>query len=403
MNHRERVLTVLRHEEPDRVPIDLGATQVSGILAIAYQKLREYLRLEPGITKVMDVYQQTALVEDDIYERFGLDTYPIFQEPNEWRDGYLANGAKAKFPAKFKPEIQPDGSQIVYDSNGTISLKMPAGGHYFDFVHAPLRDATSIKEIETCMEEIEKNDEPEHLDKDYQEIAAKAKRLLDETDYLLTGYFGGHIMYTAQYLRGWDTFLTDLLINQKFAEALMEKLVEAHLKRFDRFASTIGKYVHVVEFDEDLGMQDRPIMRPSLYRKMLKPYQKKMFEYAKSNCDAYILYHSDGAISPFFPDLIEMGIDIVNPIQISADGMDPKQLKKDFGKDITFWGGTCNTQTTLPFGTEAEVIEEVKRNIDDLAPAGGFVFAPIHNIQVGVPPENIVALFETGRNYGKYR
>ncbi|MFO8036832.1 MAG: uroporphyrinogen decarboxylase family protein [Anaerolineales bacterium] len=402
MNHRERVLTALSHEEPDRVPIDLGATQVSGIMAIAYQEFREYLGLGPGITRVMDIYQQTALIEQDMRELLDLDTLPIFQEPNEWQDGTLANGAEAKFPAKFNPQIQEDGSRIVLDANGNIKLKMPSGGHYYDFVHMPLSDATSITDIETCMDEIEKNDEPEHLDKDYTELAAKAKRLREETDYLLTGYFGGHIMYTAQSLRGWDTFLLDLLINEKLARALMEKLVEAHFRRIDRFASTIGKYVDVVEFDEDLGMQDRTLMRPSLYRKMLKPYQKRMFEYAKSKCDAYILFHSDGAIAPFFPDFVEMGIDIVNPIQVSADGMDTQTLKKEFGDDITFWGGTCDTQETLPFGSPEEVVDEVKRRIDDLAPGGGFVFAPVHNIQIGVPCQNIEALFETAKTYGSY-
>jgi uroporphyrinogen decarboxylase len=402
MNHRERVLTALRHEEPDRIPIDLGATQVSGMMATAYQEFRKHLGLEPGQTQVMDVYQQTALIEQDMRELLDIDTYPVFQEPNEWRDATLSSGGKVQFPAKFKPQIQEDGSQIVVDKKGNVVLKMPAHGHYFDFVHTPLRDATGIKDIEKCMDEIEKNDEPDHLDKDYDELALIAKKLREETDYLLTGYFGGHIMYTAQYLRGWDVFLMDLLINEKLAEALMEKLVEAHLRRFERFASTIGQYVHVVEFDEDLGMQDRPIMNPTLYRKMLKPYQKKMFEFAKLNCKAFILLHSDGAITPFLPDLIEMGIDIINPVQVSAYGMDTKTLKEEFGKELTFWGGTCDTQKTLPFGSVDEVTDEVKRRIDDLAPGGGFVFAPIHNIQIGVPPENIAAMFRMARTYGAY-
>ena len=403
MNHRQRVLTALRHQEPDRVPIDLGGTVDSTIMAVAYKRLRKHLGLSAGSTRVADVYQHTALVEEDVRQALGVDVRVVFDEPNEWRQGFLPDGSPAEFPARFLPQLQDDGSQVVFDAAGNVVLKMPKNGHYFDPVYSPLADATSVRDIEKHLDAVESYDKPSHLDKDYEELAKKAKVLHENTDYLLVGFFGGHIFQSAQSLRGWETFLMDLLVNQKFAEALMDQLAEANIRRFEHYAETVGPYVHVVQFEDDLGMQDRPLLRPSLYRKVVKPYHEKLFRFAKSRCDAYLLLHTDGAISPFIPDFIEMGVDILNPVQVSAVGMDTKELKKEFGRDITFWGGGCDSQSILPFGTPEEVADEVKRRIDDLAPGGGFVFGPVHNVQTGVPPENIVAMFKTAREYGVYR
>jgi uroporphyrinogen decarboxylase len=237
---------------------------------------------------------------------------------------------------------------------------------------------------------------------DYEEVGERARRLREETDYLIVGFFGGHIFQASQSLRGWDTFLLDLLINQPFAEALMDRLVEANIKRFQRYAETVAPYVDVIQFEDDLGMQDRPLLRPELYRRVVKPYHARLFEYVKQHCDAYLLLHTDGAVAPFIPDFIEMGVDIVNPVQVSAAGMDPEVLKQEFGDDIVFWGAGCDSQEVLPFGTAQEVADEVKRRIDTLAPGGGFVFAPVHNIQPEVGPENVVAMYETARAYGRY-
>lgn len=402
MNRRERVLTALRHQEPDRVPIDFGGTCDSMIMAVSYQELRRHLGLGPSTTRVLDIYQQTAVIEEDVRQALGADLMPILNEPDEWREGTLADGAPAELPAKFRPQLQEDGSRVVLDAAGNVVAKMPQGGPYFDPVYAPLADATSVRDIEKHMDQIVNYDTPGHLDKSYEELANKAKALREDTDYALVGFFGGHILQAGQVLRGWETFLMDLLVNQKFAHALLEKLTEAHLQRLERYAATVGQYVDVIHFEEDLGMQDRPLMRPSLYRKMLKPYMKKLFSFARSRCDAYILLHTDGAVAPFMPDFIEMGVDAVNPVQVSAAGMDTKELKQEFGRDVTFWGAGCDSQAVLPFGTPKEVADEVKRRIDDLAPGGGFVFASIHNVQAGVPLENTVAMFKTAREYGVY-
>lgn len=402
MNHRERVLTTFRHQEPDRVPIDFGGTVDSSIQAVEYQKLRKHLGLNPSITFVFDIYQQTAVVEEDMRQSLGVDVAPIFYEPNEWRKKALADGSPGNFPAKFHPQLQEDGSQVVLNASGTIVLKMPSDGFYFDPVHSPLADATSIKEIEKYMDEIEKYDKPAHLDKSYEDLALKAKELRLHTDYCLVGFFGGHIFQASQSLRGWELFLMDLLANQKFAEGLMDQLAEANIRRFERYAQTVGQYIDIVHFEDDFGMQDRPLLRPSLYRKLVKPYQKKFFDFVKSHSNAYILFHTDGAIAALIPDFIEMRVDALNPVQVSAKGMDTKKLKREFGQDITFWGAGCDSQRVLPFGTPQEISDEVRRRIDDLAPGGGFVFSPIHNVQAGVPTENIVIMFETAREYGVY-
>jgi len=403
MNHRQRVLAALRHQEPDRVPVDFGGTGDTTISALGYQRLRKELGLGPSTTRVADVVAYVALIEEDVRQALGVDVMPLFYGPHEWRQDTLADGSPAEFPARFRPQLQADGSQVVLDAAGNISLKMPHRGYYFDPVHAPLAGATGVGEIEACLDEIESYDRPDYLDKCYEELAGEAKSLRDSTDYLVVGFFGGHILQAGQVLRGWEAFLIDLLANKKLAHALMDRLTEAHLRRFERYAATVGPYVDVIHFEEDLGMQDRPLMRPALYREMVKPYHHRLYSFARSRCEAYLLLHTDGAVAPLIPDFIDMGIDALNPVQVSAAGMDTKELKREFGRDVTFWGGGCDSQAVLPFGTPEQVADEVKRRIDDLAPGGGFVFSTVHNVQARVPPENVVALFNAAREHGVYR
>jgi uroporphyrinogen decarboxylase len=392
----------LRHEEPDRVPVDFGGTVDSTISALSYQALREQLGLAPSVTRIQDVVQYTAVIAEDVRQALRTDTLPILDEPAAWREDTLPDGSPLEVPARFQPHLLDDGSQVVLDAAGNVLLKMPRGGYYYDPVHSPLAEATSVRDIEGCLDYIESYDKPAYLDRSYEESARQAKALRDGTDYLLVGFFGGHIFQAAQSLRGWDTFLIDLLANRTFAEALLDQLAEANIRRFERFAATVGQYVHVVHFEDDLGMQDRPLLRPSLYRQVVKPYHARLFHFAKAHCEAYILFHTDGAVAPLIPDLIEMGVDALNPVQVSASGMDTAQLKREFGPDITFWGGGCDSQAVLPFGTPEEVADEVRRRIDDLAPGGGFVFAPIHNVQAGVPVQNVITMLQTAREYGVY-
>jgi uroporphyrinogen decarboxylase len=384
------------------VPVDFGGTVDSTISAFSYQALRRALDLPPTLTRVQDVYQYTAVIEDDVRRALGVDTAPVLDQPVEWRPGSLPDGTPARFPARFRPETRPDGAQVVTDGAGTVLLKMPAGGHYFDPLYAPLADAEDVAEIDRCLAWIESYDRPEHLDLAYEDLAATARALRQASDYLLVGFFGGHIFQAAQSLRGWEQFLVDLLRNQRFAQALLDRLAEANVRRFARYAETVGRYVDVIHFEDDLGMQDRPLLRPALYRRMVKPYHARLFAFARAKSEAVLLFHSDGAVAPLIPDFIEMGIDALNPVQVSAAGMDPLALKREFGREIAFWGAACDSQETLPFGTPAQVADEVRRRVDTLGPGGGYVLAPIHNVQAGVPVENVVAMFRAAREYGAY-
>jgi uroporphyrinogen decarboxylase len=400
MNHRERVLAALSHREPDRVPVDFGGTVDSSIHVRAYKRLREHLGFDSNTPRVADVFQQEALVDEDVREATGSDTLSIQYEPRRWRTDVATYGFPVEFPELFRPEQQADGSQVVRDSAGHVELKMPRDGFYFDLIHPPLVDAESIQEIEEHIEALDSYDRPRYLDLGFDELSQRAKALHDSTDYLLVGFFGGHVFQGGQGLRGWEAFLVDLVVNPAFAEALMEKLVELNMRRFERYAKTVGKYVHVIHVEDDLGMQDRPLLSPELYRRRVKPYHKRLFEYIKSRCDARLLLHTDGAVYDFLPDFIEMGVDALNPVQLSAKGMDPTRLKREYGRDISFWGGGCDTQRVLPFGTPADVRDEVRRRVDELAQGGGFIFTQVHNIQADVPPENVVAMYDAVAKYG---
>lgn len=403
MKNRERVLTALGHREPDRVPIDFGGTTDSTILAPAYRELRAHLGMAARRVRMADPTGLTACVDDDVRQALGVDTMPVFGEPLKWKPGTLRDGTPVELPERFSPVTRGDGSQVVLGDKGEVELLRPATGLYFEPVCSPLADATSVKDIEREMARIEAYDTPYWFDKSYEHLAEKAKALRDQTEYLIVGFFGGHIFQLGQSLRGWETFLVDLLVNQKFAEALMDAAAQAHIRRFKRYAETVAPHLDVIQFEDDLGMQDRPILSPGLYRKVVKPYQARMFRYARANCKAHILLHSDGAVAPLIPDFVDMGIDILNPVQVSADGMDTRQLKREFGRDISFWGAGCDSQAVLPFGTPKQVADEAKRRIDDLAPGGGFVFASVHNVQAGVPPANVAAMFKTALEYGVYR
>jgi uroporphyrinogen decarboxylase len=315
-------------------------------MAVAYQDLRTHLGLSPSTTRVNDIFQQTALVEEDVRQALGVDVVPVFPEPKRWRLGTLADGQPAELPAKFQPQVQEDGSRLVFDAEGNIVAKMPKGGPYYDPIYAPLADATSVQDVERHTEHLVTYDTPSHLDKSYEELAEKAKNLREGTDYALVGWFGGHILQAGPVLRGCELFLMDLLVNQDIAHAILERLLEANLARFALFAATVGPYLDVVNFEEDLGMQDRPLVRPETFRTMLKPYMEQLFRFAKSRCDAYLLLHTDGAVAPLIPDFIEMGV-------------------------------------------------------DDLAQDGGYMLASVHNIQPDVPPENVCAQFDAADAWSK--
>lgn len=384
MNSRERLITSLRHREPDRVPIDLGGTDITHIGRDAYRNLMAFLGRETGPIVIENIAGQCPQLDqyflNDIIK---ADTRQIRER----------NGSR------WKLKIEDDEKYFTYISEWGIVNRMPKEeGHYFDMVEHPLKEPT--REVLSAFPWPDMNDPVR-----YQGLKDEARSLYEKTDYglLVDVLFGGGVFELSQYLRGMGDFLSDLILEPDFADELMERLTEILIISYGNILNEIGPYVQVVAVGDDLGTQNGLLISPNIYRKRIKPRQKRLIESIKSKTDAYILYHTCGAIREFIPDLIEIGVDALNPIQVSARGMDnTAELKRIYGKDLTFWGGLCDNQKVLPFGNPKEVRDETRRRLEDMMAGGGYVAASIHCIQDDVPPENILAMFETVHEYGVY-
>jgi len=279
---------------------------------------------------------------------------------------------------------------------------MPAGGYYFDVTHAPLANINETNELKEYADEIESFDFPSYADESLDSISIRAKQLFKETSLAIVANLGGHLFAAGQAMFGYERFMIDLMINKKMAHAFLDMLTNAYIRRYDQYLKRIGSYIHIVLISDDLGMQTGPMLSLECYKEMIWPYQKRLFEFIKKKANVFILLHSCGSVHKFIPLLIEAGVDALNPVQVSADDMNTKELKKEFGNDITFWGGGCDTQHVLRNGTPTQIKDEVKQRMDDLAPNGGFVFTQVHNIQPEVPPENIMVMINSFKQYRNY-
>jgi uroporphyrinogen decarboxylase len=394
MTPRERIRCTLEHKEPDRIPVDLGGTESSGITGIAYNRLKQYLGVENGKTQIFEMMQMIAKVEYEVLERIGADTVPLLIEPKQWKHGVLPDGSACEIPKKIRLRKLDNGDTVILTEDGTAIMKLPVGGYYFDSIYHPLEDASSKEDIDNGERFFRTFDLSWWNDEDYSDIERRAKRLNTETDYAIVGNLWVHLLAAGQDLRGYENFMVDLVVNKSLARRMFEKQLEAYLPRIDRYIEAVGEYLDIIQVNDDLGAQNGPVIGPALYREMIKPYHKKLWEYIKQKSGKPLLLHSCGSIYKLIPDIIECGIDALNPVQVSAADMDTRKLKKEFGKELAFWGGGCDTQSVLPLGKPAEVRAEVRRRIEDLAPGGGFVFCQVHNIQPDVPPENVVSMYE---------
>ena len=400
MTPRERVVATLRGQEPDHVPLDIGGTESSGLTGMAYNRLRAHLGLPPGETQVFDTYQQVVKVEDDLRRRLEIDTAPLLIEPRRWRPAALPDGSPCQVPEKWRPQADADGGLVVRDDAGHVIARMPGGGFYFEPVYAPLAGAREPEELADHAVAIESFDWPAYADETLDDIAARARRLHDETDYAIVANLGLHLLAAGQMLRGYEQFMVDLLADKPMAHAVLRRLTDAYKARAESYLARVGELVQVVLVNDDLGTQNGPMMSVDCYREMIWPYQQELFACIKARTRAAVLFHSCGAVSEFIPLLIEAGVDALNPVQVSAAGMDTAELKRQFGDRLTFWGGGCDTQHVLRQGTRRQIEDEVKRRIADLAPGGRFVFTQVHNIQPDVPPENVTAMLSA---FAKYR
>ncbi|MCX8068861.1 MAG: methyltransferase [Anaerolineae bacterium] len=398
MNPRERLQTALNHREPDRVPIDLGATPVTSISAVAYARLKRYLGIDDEPVRVADILLQLAEVEEPVRRRFGVDVVglPVLEplpgvRNTRWKPWRLPNGTPAFISADFEPEVTPRGDLLIRAADSSVSHWMAAGTYHFVPKEAPLARASR--------EDLERWMPPRISDEELDFLHRAARRLYEETDYALFGWFGGSLFEGAQFARGWVQWMRDLKHDPGFAAALVEKLYQAARENLERYLDAVGEYVDVVGFGDDFGTQQGLQISPDLYRRLFQPYHRELYGLVHARTRARVFLHSCGAIHDLIPDLIEAGVDILNPVQTSAAKMEPERLKREFGDRLVFWGGACDPQGALSRGTPEEVAAEVRRRLEIFAPGGGYIFAPIHDLQHDVPPENIVAMYDAALRF----
>lgn len=381
MNSRERFLCTLEHKEPDRVPFDLSSTGSTEIALIAYRNLLNYLGIKKRV-KMLTLAAQRACVDEVVLKKLNVDTRGI--HPN--------------VPIQWKVKTKEDDHYTYYEDGwGIIRKKPKIGGLYYDIIEHPLANVDTT--------DIEKYPWPNPTDAViFRGLKEQVLKLYKETDAALVvgRTFGNGILAMAGYLEGYENCFCDLISNPKRVNKIMDKILELKMEYWNKMLTEIGDYVDIVVEYDDLGTQDSLIISPELYREYVKPRQKVLFDFIKKKAPVYIFFHSDGAIYELIPDLIEVGIDILNPMQIGLPKMDARVLKKEFGNYLTFWGGGVDTQHTFPHGTPKEVKYEVKRRIQNFSTRGGFVFATVHCIQADVPPENIMAMWEALQEYGVY-
>jgi uroporphyrinogen decarboxylase len=397
MTSRERVLRAINHQETDRVPIDLGATRQSGISASAYHRLKQHLGIRTP-TRVVDLIQVLADIEQPILDRFGVDVVGVFRpETNpglgirkeNWKPWRLFDGTPVEVPGGFNPVLEPDGGYVMM-RDGVPIARMPKDGFYFDrlekYPGAAHIDVDQWEPYQWSNEELEF-------------VHAQAEWLHENTEYALVccvnppqELFTG--MGTGDFGAWWMTLASE----PEYVHALFDKAVSVWMMNLKRFARAVGDKVHVLQITDDFGTQQSLLLSIRMFRELIMPYYKRGLDWIHQNTPMKVLLHSDGALFSLIPSLIEMGVDILNPVQVNAKGMDPQKLKQEYGGKIAFWGAAVDCQETLPFGTPEKVAREVELNVKALAPGGGLVCAAVHNIQTGVPPENIVALFDTARS-----
>lgn len=383
LTSKERVLAALNHREPDRIPLDLGSTVVTGVSRTALIRFLDHAKIPHGEIDFHDIVQQLGKIPEEVLKRLNVDTRALDPQPS----------------STWKLEIARRGEDEVFFDEWGIGWRKPAkSGFYFDMFHHPLKGLGGAAGLD-------RYDWPDPEDPArYKDLDQRARVLEEDTGAaLVLGRMGAGIVELAAWMRGFEDFFMDLASKPGFACALMDRVTEIKMRYWEIALSKVKARIVVVSEADDLATQRGLILSPVSYRKLIKPRHKRLMAHIKKLAPhAFIFFHSCGAVRELIPDFIEAGVDILNPVQLSAAGMDPYGLKNDFGDVLTFWGGGVDTQHVLPCGTPQEVRDEVRRCIDALAPGGGFVFNTVHNIQHDVPPENLAALFDALQEYGVY-
>jgi uroporphyrinogen decarboxylase len=383
MTSRERILAAISHQEPDHVPFDLAGTTWTGITNGAYQNLRLYLGKSSEEPHWSDVVQQIVIPSEDILETLEVDTRGLFPlTSHNW--------------SVYDKLIDKDDNWEYHDEWGFTHHFPKSNGFWFSLVRHPMEKVLpDVKEIEGYNWPIAANKE---RIKGLREIALRFRE--QGKIIMLKGLCAG-VFEMHQRFRGMSNAMVDSFLYQEFSDSLIGKIADLKIEFWVMALAELADVVDVIAEGDDYGTQESQLIDPEHFREFYKPHISRIIKAMKQNApNAKVMFHSCGNVRPIIPDFIEIGIDILNPVHINATGMEPFLLKKDFGKDIVFWGGGVDTQKILPTGTVEEVKEDVKKNIDALAPGGGYIFATVHNIQSEVPPQNIITMCESIKNFG---
>ena len=421
MTPRERLRLALNHQEPDRVPVDLASTLVTGIQASMYAKLKKALGITEGAIKVYDPFQMLAEVEEPVKKALGVDTYGIqlpttlFGYKNEnWKPFTLFDGTEVLISGHFEYDVLANGDIVQYpkgDRSAPPSGIMPKGGYYFDTIvrQEPIDES--------------KLDPKAWVDQTYSLYTEEELRYLEDTstwyynntDYALLGNFWGAgfgdiaivpgpgVLHPKG-IRDPQEWYMSTVIRKSYIKEIYRYQFELQMQNLKLYQQAVGDRIEVaVMSGTDFGSQNGPFISSAAYRELYKPLHKAMNDWVHQHTNWKTFFHTCGSIVAFLDDFHEAGVDILNPVQISAKGMDPEFLKTKYGDKFVFWGGAVDAQHTLPFGTPDQVREEVARNIAIFKPGGGFVFNNVHNIQTGIPIENLVAMFDALKEHWSYK
>ena len=408
MNSRERVLKAVNFETPDRIPIDLGGLRASGINAVVYDKLKKNMGIMTP-TRVHDTMQILAELELEIIERLYVDVLPLEPKTAKWAHQDTSEGIRKTLFCGLEVYFQPgteiveryDGSWVLKGNNGEDIARMPQNGYYFDFIRPTMGNKRIDPDAFRPVDNV--------TDEELELYAEHGKFLYENTDKALLGWgacislFGLSSLLADNITQGsLDDWLCILLTEKDMAHDMMSRYVDAVIRRIELYNQAVGDYCFAWGVaSDDAGTQTSELLSPDLFREMIKPHYKRLCDYIHEKTNWKTFLHSCGSIYHYISDWIDAGIDILNPVQISAANMEPERLMKNFGGNIVFWGGGCDTQHVLPLGTPKAVREHVKRNIEVFSSTqGGFVFTQVHNIQQDVPVENVETMLKTAYEFG---
>ena len=404
MTSRERIHATLLHEKPDMLPIDFGAHRSSGISAIAYNNLKKHLGMDPHTTRLYDVMQQLAIPEPEILDRFGADIvqliqlYPAFgTRVDKWKEGVLQDGSPCLLPENLNPIPTAQGDEIRR-ADGTVVAKRPKNGLYYDNANYFLKDVEDIDDLK------KKWVKPSITEEELDFLEQQAIWNHEHSNRATLAHVGCAMYEEGQQEFGFENFYYLLAAEPELVHCWAEHLVEGYMEILDKVLGRIGKYLDICMFGgDDLGSQKAPQISLKMYREMIKPYQSMMYRFVrKKSPNTYVGLHSCGSISALLPDLIDAGVQVINPVQISAENMDPRMLKSEFGKDLVFMGGGADMQGFVRHTDDLKAIYRHSRElIEVFAPDGGFIFNQIHNILADVPPEKVLTIYQAALDYRK--